>query len=117
MRDQTTADVRADVSGTSTNGEKVHAVDGCSGCDQALLDRETPDLDCSSKVTGIQLIGCFSLIERAFQIEMTILNITVEKYVANTRAVVAGCVEAFLLSDPQGRVCCADTDDSRKGHE
>ena len=50
------------------------------------------------------------------QIEMAIVNIAFERYVADAWAAVAGCVEAFFLSQQEWWVSGAGTDDSSKDH-
>ena len=56
------------------------------------------------------------MIEVPFQIEMAVVNVTIEEYLTNAIALVTGCMKALLLRQPKRWICRPNTNDSRIIH-
>jgi len=61
------------------------------------------------------LVRALGAIRGALQMEVTVINVTVEEYIANAFALVTRRMKAFFLRKPERWVRCPNTNDPRIG--
>lgn len=108
---EATAHVGADIASAGANGEKIDVFRGQAARVQAVRNRPTADMNRTTQVALIELIGAFVPIEVAFKIEMAKVDVAVQKDLPYAIALISRGTKAFLLRKPERRVCRSNSDD------
>jgi hypothetical protein len=76
-----------------------------------MIALKAADMDGTTQVALIELIGAFVPIEVAFKIEMAKVDVAVQKDLPDAFALISRGTKALLLRKPELRVCRSDSDD------
>ena len=116
MRYEAGADVRTNIAGTRADSQEIHCLYCHSGCSYTVHDCETANFHGPMEIALIHLVRALGAVRHARQMEMTVINVTVEEYIANAFALVTRRMKAFFLRKPERRARCPNTNDPRIGH-